>query len=158
MDKIASVSSILSCHFHPRFSCQVQVQSLGCVELREDELTPENSSKAVNRCIVHLSPSADQEAPPSAAGSSATPGQWGDGKALILELNEGSLKLVSPGSGAVLNSQPIHSIRVWGVGRDNGRDFAYVARDKHTRKHLCHVFRYWTLHLIIPYLRTRALS
>merc|ERR1719414_2151256 len=41
----------------------------------------------------------------------------------------------------ILNSQPIHTIRVWGVGRDNGKDFAYVARDKHTRKHMCHVFR-----------------
>ena len=35
----------------------------------------------------------------------------------------------------------IHTIRVWGVGRDNSCDFAYVARDKTTRKHLCHVFR-----------------
>merc|ERR1712012_509656 len=26
-------------------------------------------------------------------------------------------------------------------GRDNGRDFAYVSRDKTTRKHMCHVFR-----------------
>jgi len=41
----------------------------------------------------------------------------------------------------LLNSQPIHTIRVWGVGRDNSRDFAYVARDKQTRRHLCHVFR-----------------
>ena len=38
-------------------------------------------------------------------------------------------------------AQPIHAIRVWGVGRDNGKDFAYVSRDKQTRKHMCHVFR-----------------
>jgi amyloid beta (A4) precursor protein-binding family B protein 2 (Fe65-like) len=31
--------------------------------------------------------------------------------------------------------------RVWGVGRDNCKDFAYVSRDKQTRKHMCHVFR-----------------
>ena len=31
--------------------------------------------------------------------------------------------------------------RVWGVGRDNGRDFAYVSRAKVSRKHMCHVFR-----------------
>ncbi|KAF0037418.1 hypothetical protein F2P81_010292 [Scophthalmus maximus] len=37
--------------------------------------------------------------------------------------------------------EPIASIRVWGVGRDNGRDFAYVARDKNTRILKCHVFR-----------------
>ena len=72
---------------------------------------------------------------------------WGGGKDLILELDERTLKLVDTDptvcpSGSdetkscrqVLNSQPIHTIRVWGVGRDNGKDFAYVARDKHTRK------------------------
>eukprot|EP00095_Tigriopus_kingsejongensis_P004807 snap_masked-scaffold182_size278544-processed-gene-1.6 protein:Tk04807 transcript:snap_masked-scaffold182_size278544-processed-gene-1.6-mRNA-1 annotation:"amyloid beta a4 precursor protein-binding family b member 2-like isoform x3" len=112
---------------------QVQVHSLGWVELREDELTPENSSKAVNRCIVQLSSGTNPHPDPV--------GQWGKGKQLRLEISEGSLRLVQPASGMVLNSQPIHSIRVWGVGRDNGRDFAYVARDKHTRKHMCHVFR-----------------
>ena len=71
------------------------------------------------------------------------PGVWAHGKDLVLELDEGSLKLIEPDSGACLNSQPIHAIRVWGVGRDNGRerDFAYVARDRITRKYLCHVFR-----------------
>ncbi|XP_059080131.1 protein Fe65 homolog [Tigriopus californicus] len=112
---------------------QVQVQSLGWVELREDELTPENSSKAVNRCIVQLSSGTNSQNEPA--------GQWGEGNHLSLEISDGSLKLIQPGNGLLLNSQPIHSIRVWGVGRDNGRDFAYVARDKHTRKHMCHVFR-----------------
>ena len=36
---------------------------------------------------------------------------------------------------------------MWGVGRDNARDFAYVARDRHTRRHLCHVFRYFPLNI-----------
>ncbi len=118
---------------------QIQVQSLGCLELREDELTPENSSKAVNRCIVQLCP--DQSAPTSSQSDPEDP-EVGRRRSLTLELCEGSLKLVCPESRQVLSSQPIHSIRVWGVGRDNGRDFAYVARDKHTRKHLCHVFRF----------------
>lgn len=111
--------------------------SLGWIELREDELTPENSSKAVNRCIIQLA-SQQQE---SQEVTPSTPGQWGEGKKLTLELNEGSLTLIQPETGTVLNSQPIHSIRVWGVGRDNGKDFAYVARDKATHKHMCHVFR-----------------
>jgi len=51
------------------------------------------------------------------------------------------LKLLQPVTGEVLNSQAIHAIRVWGVGRDNGKDFAYVSRDKVSRKHMCHVFR-----------------
>merc|ERR1719209_2919799 len=63
------------------------------------------------------------------------------GEQLILQLDEGSLKLIDPDTGATLHSQPIHAIRVWGVGRDNGKDFAYVSRDKQTRKHMCHVFR-----------------
>ena len=38
-----------------------------------------------------------------------------------MDLDEGSLKLIDTESFSVLNSQPIHTIRVWGVGRDNGR-------------------------------------
>lgn len=43
------------------------------------------------------------------------------GKDLFMDLDEGSLKLIDTENFAVLNSQPIHTIRVWGVGRDNGR-------------------------------------
>ena len=58
------------------------------------------------------------------------------GSDLWMELDgEGHLRLIDPESGSVHTCQPIHTIRVWGVGRDNGRDFAYVARDKETRKH-----------------------
>lgn len=64
-----------------------------------------------------------------------------EGRDIILELDEGSLKLIDPLERVVLNSQPIHAIRVWGVGRDNNQDFAYVSRDKVSRKHMCHVFR-----------------
>jgi len=112
---------------------QVGVVSLGCCELGEDDLTPENSSRAVNRCIVELS---NKE-----ASLQERSGVWGDGADLVLELDEGSLKLLEHSTGKLLNSQPIHAIRVWGVGRDNGRDFAYVSRDKISRKHMCHVFR-----------------
>ncbi|CAB4069444.1 APBB2 [Lepeophtheirus salmonis] len=113
---------------------QVTVISLGWVELGEEELTPENSSKAVNRCIIELSSINEFE-------SKEPLGQWGGGKELSLILDERSLKLVSEDDNLLLNSQPIHTIRVWGVGRDNGHDFAYVARDRHSRKHMCHVFR-----------------
>uniref|UniRef100_A0A6P7G6F4 Protein Fe65 homolog n=1 Tax=Diabrotica virgifera virgifera TaxID=50390 RepID=A0A6P7G6F4_DIAVI len=76
--------------------------------------------------------------------SQSTPGSKNArGKDLFMDLDEGSLKLFDPENLTVLNTQPIHTIRVWGVGRDNGRerDFAYVARDRTTRKHMCHVFR-----------------
>ena len=91
---------------------QVQVRSLGSLELREDELTPENSSKAVNRCIVQLSSNSGATASCSAAEPA---GQWGAadeaGKELTLELSEGSLRLLQPATELVLTSQPIHSIR-----------------------------------------------
>lgn len=41
-----------------------------------------------------------------------------------MDLDEGALKLIDPENLTVLNTQPIHTIRVWGVGRDNGR-FVY---------------------------------
>jgi amyloid beta (A4) precursor protein-binding family B protein 2 (Fe65-like) len=112
---------------------QVGVTSLGSCELAEDDLTPENSSRAVNRCIVELS---NKE-----SSLQDRTGVWGNGEDLVLELDEGSLKLLEASTGRLVNSQPIHAIRVWGVGRDNGRDFAYVSRDKVSRKHMCHVFR-----------------
>ena len=92
----------------------MQVRSLGSLELREDELTPENSSKAVNRCIVQLS-SGNTASCSSAAATAEPAGQWGAadeaGKELTLELSEGSLRLLQPATELVLTSQPIHSIR-----------------------------------------------
>jgi len=110
------------------------VRSLGWVEIAEPDLTPERSSKAVNKCIIDLSLGRNDVV-------SDAVGRWGDGKDLFMDLDEGSLKLLDPESLTLLNTQPIHTIRVWGVGRDNGKDFAYVARDRVTRQHMCHVFR-----------------
>lgn len=43
------------------------------------------------------------------------------GKDMYLILENDMLSLVDPMDRTVLHSQPIVSIRVWGVGRDNGR-------------------------------------
>ncbi|XP_076760029.1 protein Fe65 homolog isoform X3 [Xylocopa sonorina] len=111
------------------------VRSLGWTEIAEEDLTPERSSKAVNKCIVDLSLGRNDLLD--------VVGRWGDGKDLFMDLDEGALKLIDPENLTVLNTQPIHTVRVWGVGRDQRlfRDFAYVARDRSTRKHMCHVFR-----------------
>ncbi|XP_076321699.1 protein Fe65 homolog isoform X3 [Tachypleus tridentatus] len=109
------------------------VRSLGWVEIAEEDLTPEKSSKAVNKCIVDLSLGRNDILD--------VVGRWGDGKDLYMDLDDYCLRLITPQDLTVLNTQPIHTIRVWGVGRDNGRDFAYVARDRASRKHMCHVFR-----------------
>ncbi|XP_043928970.1 amyloid-beta A4 precursor protein-binding family B member 1 [Protopterus annectens] len=111
------------------------VRSLGWVEMSEEDLAPGKSSVAVNNCIRQLSY--------HKTNLHDTVGVWGEGKDMLLILENDSLNLVEPVGQTLLHSQPIVSIRVWGVGRDNGRerDFAYVARDKLTRVLKCHVFR-----------------
>nr|XP_015201086.1 PREDICTED: amyloid beta A4 precursor protein-binding family B member 2 isoform X3 [Lepisosteus oculatus] len=111
------------------------VRSLGWVEMAEDDLAPGKSSVAVNNCIRQLSYCKND--------IRDTVGIWGEGKDMYLILENNMLNLVDPMDRSILHSQPIVSIRVWGVGRDNGRerDFAYVARDKDTRILKCHVFR-----------------
>ncbi|XP_030643840.1 amyloid-beta A4 precursor protein-binding family B member 2 isoform X1 [Chanos chanos] len=109
------------------------VRSLGWVEMAEEDLAPGKSSVAVNNCIRQLSYCKND--------IRDTVGIWGEGKDMYLVLENNMLNLVDPMDRSVLHSQPIVSIRVWGVGRDNGRDFAYVARDKDTRILKCHVFR-----------------
>ncbi len=70
---------------------------------------------------------------------------WGEGSELYLELDDSHLRVKTKERSLTVAEQPIHSIRVWGVGRDDPRDFAYVAREKVTRQFLCHVFRYLLL-------------
>ncbi|CAG9782405.1 unnamed protein product [Diatraea saccharalis] len=89
------------------------VRSLGWVEISESDLTPERSSRAVNKCIVDLSLGRNDLLDQV--------GRWGDGKDLFMDLDDGALKLIDPESLTTLHTQPIHTIRVWGVGRDNGR-------------------------------------
>ncbi|ULU01603.1 hypothetical protein L5515_004574 [Caenorhabditis briggsae] len=107
------------------------VRSMGWIEISEDELTAEKSSRAVNRCIIDLTNRTDIDNIP----------KWNDGRELIMELDDNELALIDPDSMNVIHSERIQAIRVWGVGRDNGRDFAYVSRDRSTRRFMCHVFR-----------------
>ncbi|XP_055338042.1 protein Fe65 homolog isoform X2 [Paramacrobiotus metropolitanus] len=109
------------------------VRSLGWTEIDEESLTPEKSSRAVNKCILDLS-----------AGRNDTLdsiGRWGDGKDIFLELYPDRLCLVDAVDSVALHTQPIQTIRVWGVGRDDSRDFAFVARDLQTNIYKCHVLR-----------------
>ena len=47
--------------------------------------------------------------------------KWGDGRELIMELDDNELTLLDPDTMNVIHSEKIQQIRVWGVGRDNGR-------------------------------------
>lgn len=109
------------------------VHSLGWLEISEEEMAPGRSSVAVNNCIRQLSYQKHN--------LDDTTGIFGEGKEMLLFLENETLNLMEPDSRTILHSQPIVSIRVWGVGRDDGRDFAYVARDKVTHVLKCHVFR-----------------
>ncbi|KAG8453099.1 hypothetical protein GDO86_004785 [Hymenochirus boettgeri] len=102
------------------------VLSLGVVEMTEEDLAPGRSSVAVNNCIRQLS---------------LQNSNFSQAKDMLLVLDQDSLKLYDSSGQTLLHTQPIVSIRVWGVGRDDGRDFAYVARDKLTQVLKCHVFR-----------------
>uniref|UniRef100_A0A3B5KZ92 Amyloid beta (A4) precursor protein-binding, family B, member 2b n=1 Tax=Xiphophorus couchianus TaxID=32473 RepID=A0A3B5KZ92_9TELE len=115
------------------FSQSFPVRSLGWVEMAEQDLCEGRSSVAVHHCIRQLS-YCRRDIRDSA-------GVWGEGKGMLLVLQDRMLTLVDPDDRSLLHSQPISSIRVWGVGRDHDRDFAYVARDKNTRVLKCHVFR-----------------
>jgi len=89
------------------------VRSLGWVRIDENDLTPELSSKAVNRCINELSR--------GRRDLNDVVASWGEGKDLYLDLEESNLILVDSSNGQILNKQSVTSIRIWGVGRDNGR-------------------------------------
>lgn len=102
-------------------------------------MTPERSSKAVNKCIVDLSlgrndlldvvgrwgdvsSPRDRTYPIRETGLIALiVGNFSQGKDLFMDLDEGALKLIDPENLTVLNTQPIHTVRVWGVGRDHCR-------------------------------------
>ncbi|CAF3734070.1 unnamed protein product [Adineta steineri] len=108
------------------------VRSLGWTIINEEDLTTEQSSQTVNRCIYELT-----------RGMNDGIGRWGEGKDLYMDINNTDLLLIDPSEMTILHKQAIPSIRVWGVGRENARDFAYVAKDKDrsVRIYKCHVFR-----------------
>ncbi|XP_067949781.1 protein Fe65 homolog [Watersipora subatra] len=116
----------------PEQTLRFSVHSIGWTPLSEADLQDqETSCRSINRCIMDLT------------GGKTNDGmaQWAEGKELRMEIDGKELCLLDPVSTTVLSVQPIHTIRVWGVGSQNSCDFAYVARDPMTRIHNCHVFR-----------------
>lgn len=95
------------------------VHSMGWMEFDESQLTPELSSKAIKQCILELTTQSEHAVR-----------VWGkqETKRLTLRIEDRCLKLLDPISGTILTTQPIATIRVWGV--NDSDDFAYVARDQ----------------------------
>ncbi|XP_068509220.1 amyloid-beta A4 precursor protein-binding family B member 3 isoform X7 [Syngnathus scovelli] len=106
------------------------VRSLGWLQVEEDDLSPGRSSLAVGNVIQQLSDGGEQ-----------TDGVLGEGREMKLLLKWDALTLVDPLDRTPLYRQPIVDIRVWGVGSNKGRDFAFVAADKDSCVLKCHVFR-----------------
>ncbi|KAG7247167.1 hypothetical protein CRUP_037652, partial [Coryphaenoides rupestris] len=75
-------------------------------------MAPGKSSVAVNNCIRQLSYHKHN--------LHDTVGIWGEGKDMLMVLENDTMNLIDPLGQTLLHAQPIASIRVWGVGRDNG--------------------------------------
>ncbi|CAF97261.1 unnamed protein product [Tetraodon nigroviridis] len=110
------------------------VRSLGWLEVEEEDLSPGRSSLAVSNVIQQLSHCSSPE-------QRDRPGAWGEGREMMLVLKKDTLTLLDPLDHTPLHCQPIINIRVWGVGCNSGRDFAFVAGDKDSCVLKCHVFR-----------------
>eukprot|EP00794_Sanderia_malayensis_P007535 gene7535-8372_t len=120
-------------HDKPRQAISFPVHSMGWTDVEEDLMSSNVLADTVNRCISSL---AEQRKDLWKISDT-----WGEGKDIKLILEGESLKLVEPKSKALLLVQPIAKMRVWGVGKEDQRDFAYIARDQKTNKHKCHMFR-----------------
>ncbi|XP_058272500.1 amyloid-beta A4 precursor protein-binding family B member 3 isoform X1 [Hemibagrus wyckioides] len=131
-DEVSWQEEYFCANMDPDSKC-FAVRSLGWVEIPEEDLAPGKSSLAVNNCIQQLSHS-------KAEGRDAV-GAWGEGQDMMMVLKKDTLSLLDPIDRSLIHCQPIISIRVWGVGCNNGRDFAFVASDKDTCMLKCHVFR-----------------
>ncbi|XP_069055485.1 amyloid-beta A4 precursor protein-binding family B member 3 [Pleurodeles waltl] len=105
------------------------VRSLGWVEIPEEDLAPGKSGITVNNCIQQLTQSKGEVR------------DLREGQNMVMILKKDTMSLVDPLDHSLIHSQPIINIRVWGVGCNNGRDFAFVANDKDTCMLKCHVFR-----------------
>ncbi|XP_055370638.1 amyloid-beta A4 precursor protein-binding family B member 3 isoform X2 [Betta splendens] len=109
------------------------VRSLGWLQVEEEDLSPGRSSLAVSNVIQQLSHC-------SASEQREGLGASGEGQEMMLILKKDTLTLLDPLDHTLLHCQPIINIRVWGVGCNNGRDFAFVAGDKDSCVLKCHVF------------------
>uniref|UniRef100_A0A665TNQ7 Amyloid-beta A4 precursor protein-binding family B member 3 n=1 Tax=Echeneis naucrates TaxID=173247 RepID=A0A665TNQ7_ECHNA len=110
------------------------LRSLGWLQVEEEDLSPGRSSLAVSNVIQQLSHCSSPEQRDRLEAS-------GEGQEMMLVLKKDTLTLLDPLDHTPLHCQPIVNIRVWGVGYNNGRDFAFVAGDKDSCMLKCHVFR-----------------
>ncbi|XP_072309137.1 amyloid-beta A4 precursor protein-binding family B member 3 [Eucyclogobius newberryi] len=138
---------------HDSDSKVFSVRSLGWMQVLDEDLGPGRSSLTVSHVIQQLSnqPDRTRNQPDRTRALARSPQQdqdpgepleaCGEGRDMKLVLKKDSLILLDPLDHTPLHCQPISNIRVWGVGCNNGRDFAFVAGDKDSCVLKCHVFR-----------------
>ena len=63
------------------------------------------------------------------------------GKDFLLILENETLQVCDYIDNCVLLSVPVAQIRLWGVGKDSGHDFAFVSKDRSSGAHWCYAFR-----------------
>lgn len=117
----------------PKQVISFPVHSMGWMDVGEDRMAANIIGETVNTCITELA-----EKRKDLWDTTET---WAEGADIKLILEGETLKLLEPKSKKVLHVQPIAKMRVWGVGRVETRDFAYIARDQTSGKHRCHMFR-----------------
>ncbi|KAL5270925.1 hypothetical protein ACHWQZ_G001548 [Mnemiopsis leidyi] len=105
---------------------QHKVINLGYMDMDISTLKAANSSVAINECIRKLS------------SIMHDPSQT-ENLLQILVFEGTFLKLLDYSSKAVLSKQNILTVRRWGVGSDDVRNFAYVVKQKATNSYRCFV-------------------
>lgn len=117
----------------PKQVISFPVHSMGWMNVDESKMDQSLIGDTVNNCITELA-----EKRHDLWNTSET---WAEGSDIKLILEGETLKLLEPKSKNILHVQPIAKMRVWGVGRVETRDFAYIARHQSSGKHRCHMFR-----------------
>ncbi|XP_075243245.1 amyloid beta precursor protein binding family B member 2-like isoform X2 [Convolutriloba macropyga] len=63
------------------------------------------------------------------------------GRDFLLVLENEALQVCDYLDNCVLLNVPVAQIRLWGVGKDSGHDFAFVAKERSSGLHYCYAFR-----------------
>ncbi|XP_065838168.1 amyloid beta precursor protein binding family B member 2-like [Oscarella lobularis] len=114
-----------------------QAFNLGWVELEESQLLPSKSQMTINQAIRFITGVDRQE---NDEWNPASGKLTEKSQSLYLQLHGIMLKIITADTKNVVMTQSITGIRIFGSGKENPSHFAFVARDRVTQKHRCHVF------------------
>ena len=105
------------------------VFGLGSCTLDREDLK-QDSSVAISSAIRYICQDSDEGQ-----------GDKFSGRDFLLVLENEALQVCDYLDNCVLLSIPVSQIRLWGVGKDSGHDFAFVSKDRRAGLHYCYAFR-----------------